>query len=207
MTSYKQIFETNVPLINLSAWEPAQLKFPRELLMQQSLDEVGMEVIELRLSLPGLLPPTGEKCLLAVDPGYAHTGLAYVTAQEVVLYQADVRAGKQYTKPSTSEIVRRILLLDEALPIDTAFTVIEDAAYSKSGSPQASLGLVRGVWAGLATERYGTAQFVGPQQAKKLLFGTAKGVDYHKQSKHYPDATAAFALALVGCMLLEEGNV
>lgn len=204
MTSYKQIFDTHLPILNNGEWQPATLSMAYETMHQEALDEVGWDVVEYTLDLPDLLSGLGEDSLLAVDPGYAHTGLAYITDRHVKLWQADIRAGGEFTRPSSSEIVRRLLVLDETLGFQTDFTVLEDAAFSK-GNGQAHLGLVRGVWAGICTERLGTAQFLGINQIKKAIGATK--IDFHKASKHYPDAVAAFAIALAGVkMLAEEGE-
>lgn len=199
MTSYDHIFESSLPLINSEEWVMPELTTEED---ERALEELGWEVIQYSLKVPALAPFDVE----AYDPGYAAMGICTIRYGQVDLYQANIKAGKQFSKPNAPTIARRIHGLYLALPNVGYATnnVIENAAFGKAHG-QANLGLVRGLLSGLVIGKGGGLVFYSPGQFKKLVHGTDK-VDYHKKSKHYADAVAAFAMALARCKQLEVGN-
>jgi len=200
MTSYEHIFNSQLPTINHDAWLcPAEFASTED---ERIMEEDGWEVMSYQFKVPALAQFDVE----AFDPGYAHMGICTIRYGTVTLYQCDIKAGKQYTKPSGPRIAQRIYDLYLALP-DVGYApynAIENAAFGKSNG-QANLGLVRGIIAGLVIGRGNSIVFYSPNEYKKLIHGTTK-VDYHKLSKHYPDAVAAFAMALARCKQREVSN-
>jgi len=195
MTSYEHLFESQLPIINTAPWMAATMTSAED---EREMEEIGWEVIHYSFRLSEL----AEFDVEAFDPGYASMGICTIHYGQVDLYQCDMRAGN--TKPSAPEIARRIYSLYLALPnVGYAnHSVIENAAFGKPHG-QANLGLVRGILSGLIIGKGGGLVFYTPSQFKKLVHGTDK-VDYHKKSKHYKDAVAAYAMALARCKQLEK---
>lgn len=196
MTSFSHLFDSQLPLINAEPWRPPSYTTEAD---ENVLDEHGWEVQAFSFKIPELAPYEVE----AWDPGYAHMGICTIRFGIVELHQCDIRSGKQYSKPSATQIAERVydLFLGLTNVGYSEHVVMENASF---GSPygQANLGLVRGIISGVTVGRGQGLVFMSPSEYKKAIHGTVK-VDYHKLSKHYPDAVAAYALALARCKQLE----
>lgn len=185
----KRIFAESLPLINYGNWD---IDNRISNIDRGIMDEVGWDVVTMTLYAPWLPPGAGS--LVAFDPGYAEAGVCYVGTKTIELWQCNVKAGKQYKYPSATQIAERVHALFTGLDLLASDYVCENAAYAKPFG-QANLGLVRGVFAGIALEKVSDLTFLAPQEIKARVHSTTK-VDYHKLSKHYSDAVAAFAIAL-----------
>lgn len=185
----KQIFASSIPFLNyVAVWDIPDIS-PRN---YEEITSVGWEVVETVLDAPWATP--AHDGLLAFDPGYAEAGLCRIHREHATLWQCNIKSGQQYKNPPLPEIARRIhVLVSSFTEFYSSPFVVENSAFGKPFG-QSNLGLVRGVFAGIALNNDAEFWAYAPSQIKAAVHTTK--IDYHKESKHYGDALAAFAIAL-----------